>query len=367
VSEAELPEEPDRRGDMPHPRSTSRLFGQSAAEAAYLEAARRGRLHHAWLITGPEGTGKATLAWRIARHLIAGADGGSLAMAPDDPVFRRTEQLAAPELALVRRPYDDKARRLKTAITVDEVRGLKGFFQMSAPDGRWRVAIVDPVDELNAAAANALLKMLEEPPDRSLLLLVCHRPTTVLPTIRSRCRELRCAPLGEKDLAAALTEAGMPPDPGDSAALVALAAGSVGRAADLLAEDGLALYREIVALLRTGPPLDRRVVLRLAEAAAGRDAASRFRLILDLVELALSRLARAAAGGETTPTSGAEAEMFARLGAHRAQALVWADAAPRLRARAEAARAVNLDPAQIILDTFLQIDAAASEALGAAA
>lgn len=129
-------------------------------------------------------------------------------MAPDHPVFRRTAALAEPRLFLARRPWDDKAKRLKTAITVEETRALKAFFQMSAAGGGWRVAIVDAADEMNPAAANALLKTLEEPPERALILLVCHQPARLLPTIRSRCRVLRCASLGAEDLASALAATG---------------------------------------------------------------------------------------------------------------------------------------------------------------
>lgn len=360
------PVEPDRQPGAPHPRETAVLFGQEAAEAAFLAA--EGRLHHAWLLTGPKGVGKATLAWRIARHLLAGgSDGGSeggygLAMDPGHPVFRQVAALGAPRLALCRRPWDDKAERLRTAITVDEVRALKGFFQLSAADGGWRVAIIDAADELNTAAANALLKMLEEPPPGAVLLLVCHRPAALLPTIRSRCRELRLRPLAPGPLAAALEASGAAPDPDETAALAALAGGSVGAALALVQGDGLARYDEIVGLVRGAPRMDRRRLIALADAAAGRAASERYGLVLDLVQLALGRLALAGAGAAPEPVSEAEAEAMARLAATPAQGRLWAELAAGLAPRIGHARAVNLDPAQVILDTFLQIDAVAAGA-----
>lgn len=359
-------DEPDRLEGAPHPRETAALHGHTAAEAAFLAASAGGRPPHAWLLTGPRGIGKATLAWRMARWLVAGDAGASLDMAAGHPVFRQLAALASPQLFLARRPWDDKGERLRTAITVEEVRALKAFFQRSAADGGHRVAIVDAADEMNGSAANALLKILEEPPPAATLVLVNHQPGALLPTIRSRCRALRLSPLGPDDLARALAGAGHAPEPDAAAALATLAAGSAGAALALMAGDGLARYDEIAALLATAP-LDRRRAIALAEAATGRDGAVRYALTLDLLRLALSRLALSGAGAPVTPTSVAEATLFARLGASPAQGRLWAGLVPEIVARTTHARAVNLDPAQVILDMFLQIDAAAAEARAHAA
>ncbi len=359
---AETHPEPDRRAGAPHPRETPVLFGQEAAEARFLAALASGRLHHAWLVTGPPGIGKATLVWRIARQLLAGGHGDSLEMTPEDPVFRQVAALAAPGLFLCRRPWDDKAERLRASITVDEMRALKGFFQLSAAEGGWRVAIVDAADDMTPQAANALLKILEEPPERAMLLLVCHQPARLLPTIRSRCRELACRPLGAPDLARALAAIGAEPAPEDAAMLAALARGSVGAALDLGAGEGLELYREIIELMQPAPPMERTRLLRLADSLGGRDAAVRGVLALDLLRTALSRLALAAAGARPEPVSAEEAALMGRLAHHPVQAPIWAEAVPELVGRAERARALNLDPGQVILDTFLRIDAAAARA-----
>ena len=357
------PDEPDRLPGVPRPRETAALFGQRPAEAQVLAALASRRPHHGWLLTGPPGVGKATLAWRIARHLLAGAPGGTLDMPPDAPTFRRAAALAAPELFLCRRPWDAKAERLRTAITVDEVRALKAHFQLSAPDGGWRVAIVDAADELTDAAANALLKVLEEPPARAAILLVCHQPARLMPTIRSRCRTLRLDPLAPDDLARALAAAGAPPAADADATLAALAGGSVGAALRLAAGDGVALYRELADLLAAAPPIDRRRATKLAEACAGRDAAARYHLALELIRLAVARLARHGAGGGPAPAFAAEAAAMARLAPGPGQARLWAETAAMLGERIEHARGVHLDPAQVILDTLLRIDAAAQRAL----
>ena len=190
--DAPLPE-PDRVDGAPHPRDTTTLVGQSHAEAGFLKAYTSGRLHHGWLITGPRGVGKATLAWRIARFLLAqpGDDAASifgdatpapttLEVSPDHPVVRRMAALSEQRLFLLRRPWDEKSNRLKKETGVDEVRRLKSFFNLSATDGGRRVVIVDSADELTPNAANALLKLLEEPPTDATILLVSHQPSRLL-------------------------------------------------------------------------------------------------------------------------------------------------------------------------------------------
>ncbi|MFP4240242.1 MAG: DNA polymerase III subunit delta', partial [Rhodosalinus sp.] len=262
----DLPE-PDRLEGAPHPRHTARLFGQEAAERAFLAAHGSGRLHHGWLLTGPRGVGKATLAWRIARFLLTqppdappGLFGaperpGSLDIDPGHPVARRVAALSEPGLFLLRRGPNERGNALSDAIRVEEVRKLKSFLALSNAEGGPRVVIVDAADELNVNAANAVLKLLEEPPARATLLLVSHQPARLLPTIRSRCRSLPLAPLSPADLSAALAQAGVEAE--DAKALAALSGGSVGAAVALAEGGGAQLYADLVALLSTLPRLDR--------------------------------------------------------------------------------------------------------------
>lgn len=366
--------EPDRVDGAPHPRETQRLLGQEDAEGAFLNAFATGRMHHGWLLTGPRGVGKATLAWRIARFLLAQPkqdEGGLFGDAPpppdsldipaEHPVAHRVAALSDPGLFLLRRAWDDKAKppRLKTVITVDEVRRLKNFFSLSATDGGRRVVIVDSADEMNPNAANALLKLLEEPPANATLLLISHQPSRLLPTIRSRCRMLRLHTLDPGQMAEALATAGAATD--NAQALAALSAGSVGEAIRLTNLDGLTLYAEIVALLADLPRLDRPRAIKLADSATGRANEPRFDLILRLFDLFLARTARSGvAGPPASEAAPGEAALMARLCPDAQAARVWAEAADTLGARARHGRAVNLDPAALILDMVLRIDETAA-------
>lgn len=370
----ELEPESDRAPGAPHPRETLHLFGQSKAEDAFLEAFNTGRLHHAWLITGPRGVGKATLAWRIARFLLSQpvgeADAGLFGDAPsaptsleighDTPVYRRSAQLAEPRLCLIRRAYDAKKSRHTAQISVEEVRKLGAFFHMSATDGGRRVVIVDSADEMNVSSANALLKMLEEPPKDAVLLLVSHQPSRLLPTIRSRCRELRLGHLNSEDVRQALDAAGF--DAADqSEALAELAAGSVGEALRLTHLDGMDAYREVVALFATLPKLDRPRALKLAESCVGATNVDRYELILGLIDRFLTRLARTGAGRPPlVEAARKEAEVMTRLAPDSMAAKDWATLQQEISARAAHAKAVNLDPAASILDMVFKINDTAS-------
>ncbi|MFP4449505.1 MAG: DNA polymerase III subunit delta' [Rhodosalinus sp.] len=360
----DLPE-PDRLEGAPHPRHTARLFGQEAAERAFLAAHGSGRLHHGWLLTGPRGVGKATLAWRIARFLLAqppdappGLFGaperpGSLDIDPGHPVARRVAALSEPGLFLLRRGPNERGNALSDAIRVEEVRKLKSFLALSNAEGGPRVVIVDAADELNVNAANAVLKLLEEPPARATLLLVSHQPARLLPTIRSRCRSLPLAPLSEADLAAALAQAGVEAE-GGSGALAALSGGSVGAAVSLAQEGGAALYAELMGVLASLPRLDRPAALALSERAAGPGSEARRDLLFELIDHALARLARTGATGRPPAPEAApgEAETLLRLSPDPAAARGWAELAPVVGGRLRHGRAVNLDPASLILDTL---------------
>jgi len=347
MSDPDAIPEPDRREGAPHPRMATHVFGHARARAE-ADAALAGSMPHAWLLTGPEGVGKATFAWAFARRLLGEER--------DPDLAGRARALSEPRLALVRRGWDEKAKRLKTQITVDEVRKLRNFLSLSAADGGRRVVIVDAADEMNPNAANAILKLLEEPPRGAVFLVVCHNPSGLLPTIRSRCRTLRFEPLSPDDLGAALEGAGLTFSD-RTEALAALSAGSVGRAVALIEHDGLKLYDRLVGLMASFPQLDRAAALDLASAAGGRGAEARRDLLLGLIDTALARLARTGAGAPAgPPASPGEAETFARLAPGPDAARAWATLAQESSERATHALGVNLDPAGVILDILLKLN-----------
>lgn len=289
----------------PHPRTVSQLVGHEGAEQLLLQAVASGRLPHAWLLTGLPGIGKATLAYRFARFLLA-REGGkegllletafpeTLDLSPDHPVARRVAAAGHPDLfVLERSPREDG--RLPRDIDVDSVRQLNSFLHMTSAEGGRRVAIVDSADELNANGANALLKLLEEPPPQAVLLLVSHAPGRLLPTLRSRCRQLRLTPLEDGELSHLLRQHLPEADPDQLALLARLAEGSIGRGLVLAAEGGVDLYRELLELLSAMPRLETAKAHSFAEALARDPRGQRLRAAGDLLLWWIARLVEAGA------------------------------------------------------------------------
>ena len=276
--------ETDESTDRPvlPPRATTVLFGHAEAENALLAAYRDRRLAHAWLIAGHPGIGKATLAYRMARFVLAHPDPGapqvraatSVHVDAEHPAARRIAAQAHGDLLLLERTINEKTGKLRQEIQVDDVRRSITFFGSTPAEGGWRVAIVDPVDDLNEEGANALLKILEEPPQRALLLLVSHSAGRVLPTIRSRCRVLSLRPLSAHDVMAAVAAAtGLEREDPVLPAAAAVAEGSVQRALALLDRDALELRNRLLALLDRLPALDLRALHGLGDRLYGTDPA----------------------------------------------------------------------------------------------
>jgi DNA polymerase-3 subunit delta' len=364
----ELPEA-DRLEGFQHPRMTPELFGHEDKEEQLRGSVESGRMHHGWLLTGPGGVGKATLAYRLARFLLANPQermsAERLGVGDETRASRQVRALSHPGLCVIRRPYNAKEKRFAASIPIDEVRRLRNFLALSSDAGSWRVVIVDTADELNVNAANALLKSLEEPPPRTVFLLVSAEPGRLLPTIRSRCRLLDFTPLSREPLRRAVRQAmrngeGQEPDPSQWLILEQLARGSVRRALALQAGGGLELHGRIRTLVAALPSVDWPAIHALGDELGGTAAEQRFELFFELLFDFLARLVRLAATGGAAKVEAdtADVALAARLvGPSRLAtfAELWERVA---RAKADTL-ALNLDRKALILETFRDLEAAA--------
>ncbi|PHK96618.1 DNA replication protein DnaC [Pseudoroseomonas rhizosphaerae] len=331
----------------PETRANPELRGHDHAAATLAEAAGAGRLHHAWLLAGPRGVGKATLAYRFARWLLADRpeappDEAPLYLPPSHPVFRR---VAAGGHADLRALAPNAGERgVKLMIRVDEVRQVPRFLGLTAAEGGWRIVIVEQVEAMNAEAQNALLKTLEEPPARALLLLTSAAPDRLLPTIRSRCRRVDLFPLPAPEMDALL--AGWLPEleAEPRAVLARIAGGAPGRALQLAEGDGLLLQKSVDSFLATLPRPDQRALHALADTLAARRDGSAYVTFMELLRAALGEAIRAAGRGQPAPAWIATRPL--------AQ---WATLWDTLGRLADETETLNLDRKQAVLSGLSQL------------
>ena len=322
------------------------LFGHNAAVTIFRDALDAGRLHHAWLVTGPEGIGKATFAEKAALRVLAQGQGPvdspGLDVADSHPAARLVSAGSHPDLMrLERLPRENSSTgELARNISVDQVRGLQRLFSTTASLSPWRVVIIDSIDDLERSAANALLKNLEEPPPSSLFLLVSHTPERLLPTIRSRCRQLRLSRLDDDVMTSALREALPDAEPNEINDLVAAGDGSPGRALAFRGLDVAGLDKQMAELLRLGDPTNARRSA-LAQSLALKAAQPRYEAFLARVPSALA------------------AEAKKRTGAALADALaLW----ERANALAAGAKPLSLEPESVVFELAGMLAALAPKA-----
>ncbi len=330
-----MAEEGDPRDMAWHPRRRHGLVGHQTAENLLLTAHRSGKLHHAWLIGGPRGIGKATLAYRFARFLMQHPDPGpaaSLDVAPESAVSHQVAAGAHPDLLVVEPAYDTKNKKVKSEIIVADARRAVELVGLTAAAGGWRIVIVDAADDLNDASANALLKSIEEPPQKCVFLLVSHRPGSLLSTIRSRCLHITLSPLSNADTVRVLHE--VVDGERDLSAVAGLARGSPGRALELLGSKGAAAFESFQSQSRLKPS----AMIEIANGFAARDAASDFAIFFDLLSRWTADRARDAA------RNGGGAEL-AKAHAEISHSIQLADA-------------LNLDRRQTVIDALMLLDEA---------
>jgi DNA polymerase III subunit delta' len=325
----------------PDPRANPTLVGHEAAEATLLGAMRANRLHHAWLITGPNGVGKATLAYRFARFLLSGRPANdSLALEATHPIFRRVAAGSHADLHSVELKRDAKTGRLRTQIAVEDIRKINAFMALTPAEGGWRVAIVDGAEDLNQASANALLKILEEPPPRAILLLTCAAPGRLPATIRSRCRRLRLSPLADEPMARLMADylPNLSDDERDR--LLTLAEGSPGRALTLADEEGLKIAALVDKVLVDFPNVPPMRALEVSDALGRSDTG--FSTFMDLLRAGIAAAVREAVRGRADPDQ-------ERLAAQRPLD-AWGELWHALTALQDETERANLDKRQALIE-----------------
>ncbi len=306
------------------PRSNPDFSGHEDVEKSLLQDYLSGRLPHALVLTGPPGIGKATLAFRLARFLLSQAEGQSsglfgdvapdasrpefesgafapptsLYLTPEHPVFRRVASAGHMDFITVEREIDEKKGRLKTEISVEAVRRIHPFLRMTAAEGGWRVVIVDSAEYLSTSSQNALLKILEEPPKKTVLILTTSQPGSFLPTIRSRCRMIHMEPLSEKTIGSLLDKMAPGLAMDEKTILCRLAQGSIGKALQFYQDDGVKLYRELLGVVSTMPDLDMVKVHELAEKLGKYGAEQSFSTAAEIMTGWCERQARAVVRGQ---------------------------------------------------------------------
>ena len=376
----------DDADTLPQPWQTTDLVGHADAEAVLYQAASSGRLPHAWIFGGPRGIGKQTLAFRFARFLLAGraetssgddtsgpglpgfetpetgAAETSLFVPPDDPAARLIAAEAHPDLLSLRQPFLNDDGKPTRDLGIAEARRAAPFLRLTPALSPWRVVIVDDAHLMNRNSANAILKILEEPPSRAVIILISETPGSFLPTIRSRCRRLQMSPLREDAVLDYLGRLDGEMPHGDQVALARMSEGSIGRAAELLSLDGLALYRSLASMLESLPRLDMRQVHKLADQLSGAAAEPAYRTLTGLLVWWLERMVRSLARDVPLQEIVAgEAMLVQRLardaGGHALDhwVEVWEKTA-RLFARTESA---HLDRRLTIIQAFASLRAAA--------
>lgn len=354
----EAPPESDALEGTPHPRHVYDFFGHSEVEQDLLDAYRTGRLPQSIILAGPEGIGKATLAWRFARFLFAHPEPAlpavrnatSLAVAQDHPVCHRIESLGHGDLSLLRREWNADTKKHRTEIRVDDVRVAIEMFHQASAEGGWRICIVDSADDLNRNSANALLKIIEEPPDRSLFIFVSHLPGRILPTIRSRSRLIRMQPLDVEDVTRAILAIGEDFEgQGERIRDAAeLSEGSVRQTIRLLDTEGQALSSEIDNILQALPRIEWSAIHRLSDRVSGSTptALDDFAATIETIQDWLAAQVRAGA---------AAGQGAANLAPY---AQVWDKVAAAVRET----EAINLDKRPLILSIFADLAAAVGAA-----
>ncbi len=337
------------------PRLTRALIGNERAQADFIASAKGARMPHAWLLCGPQGVGKASFAYLAARAILSVATPQhieTLSPALENDETRLIESEAHPDLFVLKRQYNEDTGKFRKDILADDTRAIKKSFELRAARIGWRVAIIDSIDDMNNYSVNALLRLIEEPPEKCLFLIVCHHPGRLLATIHSRCRKLTFNALDETELQQIIAGRLDGVDPNEAAVAAFSAAGSAGQALTLAQLGGFDLYRDMIGVLETVPQLDIEKLHGLAGRFGARSEPESFKLFCYLFSGWLHRVIRSVAAGDGfQPIFEGEAELVARLGGAlplESALSLW----EKVQHQTHLVDSLNLDKKQAILEWF---------------
>lgn len=332
---------------FPPPEQNTRLVGHEEAIDDFYRAAAS-RLHHAWLLLGMEGIGKTTFAFHVANYLLSNGKAAIGQLDPSETNFKLIAAGAHPDLHTTGRPVDEKTGAIKEEIPVDYIRALTEFFRLTSAQGGWRIAIIRDADMLSRNAANALLKILEEPPKKGLILMTASCRGRLLPTIRSRCRSLPFTSLNADQMSAVLGAAMRELTADDKAVLEKLAGGSPGRALRILENDGITLYRDFLRALQSPAQEREFALLRFSAGLGAKAEVGRFSLVAHYCQDWLARLLHLLATGEAVEVLGGEGQVMRHFALLKPLAN-WLETAENCRGQFTAAIQANLDKRLILL------------------
>ena len=345
-----------------HPRLSKTLIGHETAFQTFTKCHREGNLHHAWLLSGSKGIGKATLAWKLVYELANSVIETQNQEKSSLLLKKKIDALSLSTLFLCRRPYDEKTKRLKKFITIDEIRNLKSFFQMSATENEWRVAVVDCADELNKSAANALLKILEEPPHKSILIIISNQLGRLPATVRSRCRVLHIKKLSQQQVEDVLINSNysINDEPLETKLILSIIAnGSAGMAITAINKGGVSLFRDCLEILTGIPNFDRKKILKLAETV--KNNIESFRFLSSIILLIIARLALLTANVEMIKPSKEENILIKKINnwpdLSNKLAKLYCDLSKLFLSGEE----LNLNETNLIFNSFVNIEKSLAE------
>ncbi len=345
--------EPDTLEGSKHPRLAKKLVGHKKAWQTFLKCKVKGKLHHAWIISGPKGIGKATFSWKIASNLINN---------PKEGIDKEEKTPSLSDLFLCRRNFDDKTNRLKKFITVDEIRRLKSFFQMTATEYQWRIVIIDCADELNKSAANALLKILEEPPSRSIFLIIANQPEKLSVTIRSRCRTLNLNKLTKTEIKQVLEISNYnfeDMSQNDQNILSILADGSAGLAMTAINNEGITDFKKCLEILAGFPHFERTKIVKLADKVRGKNES--FMFLSSIILSIISRLALIAIPTKGLLLTDEEKLLMEKIPKKIAMAQTLAQLYISLLKSFLSCSDLNLDYSSHVVNAFVNIESAMTD------